>query len=323
MPPSQLTRRSLIKGAGVSLAAGLIPVGARAATTPAQPAASQGAGFYRQTIGDLEFTLLSDGLLELPTEYYGGETASATEVQSLLRAAHYDETTVAVHVNVGLLRLPNRLVLIDTGAGDTWGPGSGLLSRHLAQAGVQPEEITDIIITHCHADHVDGALLGDGALRYPNAHYHLSDREWAQWRVTDTSAQNYGGLVNTFLRAIEDRVTRWEFGQQLWPGVHVIGLPGHTDGQIGVGMESAGVRHWFLADFALHEEIHLVHPEWGYQWDRDQAEAIVTRQRILAEAAAGGVQISATHLPFPGWGYVVPLGEGYRWRPGVWRWPVI
>ncbi|MGM4915249.1 MBL fold metallo-hydrolase [Rhizobium sp. 768_B6_N1_8] len=70
-----------------------------------------------------------------------------------------------------LVKAPKRVILIDTGVG-------GALQQSLAQAGTKPEEVTDILITHSHPDHM-GGLVKDGKLAFPKATIRMSSAEWA------------------------------------------------------------------------------------------------------------------------------------------------
>lgn len=96
---------------------------------------------------------------------------SPEETGEVLKAAGAPTDTVTLSVDALLVKAPKRVILIDTGVG-------GALQQSLAQAGTKPEEVTDILITHSHPDHM-GGLVKDGKLAFPKVTIRMSSAEWA------------------------------------------------------------------------------------------------------------------------------------------------
>jgi len=82
------------------------------------------------------------------------------EVESLLAREYVKPTAVEASMNAYLIQLDNKLILIDTGAGELLGPKLDKLPNSLRAAGIQPEQITDILLTHIHPDHSGGLTVG-------------------------------------------------------------------------------------------------------------------------------------------------------------------
>src|SRR5262245_14333528 len=71
-------------------------------------------------------------------------------------------------------------VLVDTGVGPVV-PTAGRLRANLAAAGIAPETVETVVLTHAHPDHIGGTLTDTGDPAYPNARYLISGTEWAFW----------------------------------------------------------------------------------------------------------------------------------------------
>jgi glyoxylase-like metal-dependent hydrolase (beta-lactamase superfamily II) len=143
------------------------------------------AGYYHFKIGDFEVTALSDGTLPIPTLKL--LNAKPGEVASRL-ADTYQTTEVDASVNAYLIRADGRLILIDAGTGELYGPTLNKLEASLKAVGVMPELITDILITHIHTDHT-GGLMDGKRLVFPNATVRIEQTEVAYWLNPENRAR--------------------------------------------------------------------------------------------------------------------------------------
>src|SRR6266404_4621315 len=137
------------------------------------------AGYYRMKIGMIDVIALTDGtigvdFLALLTNTKPGE------VESLLAREYVKPTAVEASMNAYLIQLDNKLILIDTGAGELLGPKLNKLPDSLRAVGIQPEQITDILLTHIHSDHSGGLTVG-GRRIFPKAVVHVDKREMEIW----------------------------------------------------------------------------------------------------------------------------------------------
>ena len=168
---TQFTRRAALAG---TAAFAFVPMALNFSARAAAPAAGkQAPGFYRYKVGDIEVTVVTDGVVRAKLADNFVTNVKVDEVKAALAAAHmrtetFNNTFTPIVLNTG-----GKLVLIDTGVGEggfnaTKGT-AGQFTSNLAAAGLKPESIDTVIISHYHGDHMNGLLKADGSLTYPNA----------------------------------------------------------------------------------------------------------------------------------------------------------
>src|SRR4029453_9958557 len=134
-----------------AVATTLVPPVSSAAEAPPTKVSRYQAGYYHFKLGDFEVTALSDGTLPIPTLKLL-TNVKPKEVASRL-ADTYQTTDVDASVNAYLIRAGERLILVDAGTGELYGPTLNKLEASLKGTGYTPAQITDILITHIHTDH--------------------------------------------------------------------------------------------------------------------------------------------------------------------------
>jgi glyoxylase-like metal-dependent hydrolase (beta-lactamase superfamily II) len=269
------------------------------------------------TIGDLEVIVVSDGDAKAPgTVYFPTSTQEAWEPHKrwLDHAGN-----VVFPFTCFLIRSGDRRVLIDTGLGPIklWNFSGGALLGELTAAGVKPEEIDTVFLTHLHVDHVGTiALPQNGEMKpvFPNATYRWTADEENYWRNFKAALPGTGFNIADMYSAIEGRWESAEDGATLAPGVTVIGTPGHTAGHAGVIVSSGAERAFILGD-AISCPVQLEQPEWSGMGDFDPKLARQSQEAVLREAEAKGDLLTACHFPGLTFGRVL-RGEGRRyWQP--------
>jgi glyoxylase-like metal-dependent hydrolase (beta-lactamase superfamily II) len=273
---------------------------------PVAPPAAVETDTHAFRIGQLEAVALRDGTIVLPA---GDATQSpwtnTAEVTALLAANGGTDGRIHLSVQPLLVRDGDRVVLIDTGAGGQMGT-ENKLQASLRSAGVTSAQVTDILISHAHGDHV-GGLVVDGALAFPNASVRMSIPEW-----TDLQSQ---AEMADLVRVITPRVEAFAPGARISPSISALSLDGHTPGHSGYEVAQGGARLIYIGD-ALHSSILSVQrPDWKNNWDKDSAAAIATRQSLLERAAGQNLLIYGVHFPFPGLGRVQRRDDGFVWAP--------
>jgi glyoxylase-like metal-dependent hydrolase (beta-lactamase superfamily II) len=143
-------------------------------------------GYYRMMLGDFEVTALSDGTVTLPVDQILSNTTPAKVKKALAKS--YETAPLQTSVNAYLINTGSKLVLIDTGAANLFGPTLGNLLANLKAAGYQPEQVDEIYITHMHADHVGGLMEGD-KMAFPNATVRADKRDADFWLSEENMAK--------------------------------------------------------------------------------------------------------------------------------------
>ncbi len=265
--------------------------------------------------GAVEVTVLSDGHLTMPGAVIGAG-APQDEFLAFMEQVGGVPETIDFELNITLLRTSTDLILVDNGSGDKFQPTAGRLFANLAMNGVSPADITKVVITHAHPDHVWGTLAADGSHSFPNAEYFIGAAEFEFWMNPDifnmlpADFHPFAQGAQRDLAAMKDRLTLVKDGDQIAAGVSVIDAPGHTMGHIAVLVEDGGGLI-ILGDAVPSEVLHLAHPEWTTAFDADAERTGQTRRRLLDRATADGNSILGFHFTYPGVGNVEKAGEGF------------
>lgn len=256
-------------------------------------------------LGAFDISVLRDGALEIPNNgTIFGLNATPAEVAEVLHKAGAD--TIRLAIDALLVRIPDHIVLIDTGYGPA---GHGLLQESLAKAGVAPNDVTDILITHSHPDHIGGLVDAQGQPAFPKATVRMSAREWAFMQGNQKLAKE--------VAVIKGQVQTFEPGQPVLPGITPVALPGHTPGQTGYEIDSQGHKLLDIADIAHSSIVSLARPDWTIAWDSDKQEGVQTREHELQRLATDHEFMFAPHFPFPGVGHIEQAGKGFSFKPGL------
>lgn len=332
-----LTRRSLLgAGAAIPVLAGLRwdGIGKANAQDTRADRGPHGGGYYRFDIGAFKATVISDGYgnTQFWPIFAANQPQSATE--AFLRANHLAPAPQFTN-NLLVVDTPAHRVLVDTGFGDVLGPASGQfpwLVQNLRRAGIPPESITMVIVTHVHLDHVAGIVTKAGDHVFPKAQYVLVDDELSYWTgnrwEADINASRAPAefkqaalfAAKTYLPPIKERMQVVRPGAQVAPGISLVPAPGHSPSHTAVRFSSGNAEFIHMADVAHRADSGLQHPDWSIIFDFDAEQAIATRKRILGQVAAERTMVMGYHFPFPALGYVETAGSAYRWNPVPWTW---
>lgn len=289
---------------------------ASASQSAAQPR-SEDIGTF--AIGDLSAIALRDGALEFPNDnkVFGiGRTPEM--VAEVLGAAGAPADTLHLSIQPLLVKAEGRVLLFDTGAGTSFGADAGHLPASLATAGIAPEDITDIFVSHAHGDHVGGLTDAQGAPAFPNATIHLSEPEWAF--LSGMDAEKARSVViprhAALLAAMAPRIDTFAPGTDIVPGlVKAVEIEGHTPGHSGYLISSGDDSLLYVGDAMHHFVVSVQRPEWPNAFDGDATAAAASRAALVERSAESGQRLHAVHFPFPGIGRIEKRGEGFVWVP--------
>jgi glyoxylase-like metal-dependent hydrolase (beta-lactamase superfamily II) len=286
------------------------------------------AGSHRFQIGNLWCTVLSDGYVANPASWYFPD-ADPTQLANALANRGAPTEYVISPYSCLLIETGSEIVLVDTGMGDG-SSTSGAMPARLEMDGVRLQDVTTVVLTHAHPDHIGGAVddRDPMALRpmFPNARYVMAEAEWDFWnsprvdlrgmRVNDEVKSMARFMAPQCLQVLRHQVELIDRETEIIPGVRLIPAPGHTPGHLAILLSSDGRQLLNLGDAAVHP-VHLEHPEWQNGFDLQPDCALVTRRCLLEQAAADQMHVMAFHFPFPSVGRVAARScGGWDWIPG-------
>ncbi|MEM9630419.1 MAG: MBL fold metallo-hydrolase [Pseudomonadota bacterium] len=301
----QVSRRSILAG-GLALTA-------TAVAGPMRRAVAETSFAF----GDHDITVFSDGHLTLPMNFLLPEQ-SEEEIAALLSAHDLPTDSLTPDCNITLLRSGDRLILFDVGSGSNFQPSAGELIGKLEEAEIDATDITDIVLTHAHPDHLWGILDEFDDPLYSEANVWVPEAEWNYWRSEDTLAgtpderKSFVVGAQSRFEAIEDQVSMVRPGQEVLPGVEAIDTAGHTPGHMSYMIHSGSESVLVVGDAISNSVISFEKPEWVSGSDQDPQQGIATRKMLLDRLAQDGSRLIGFHFPNPGSGRVEKTSSAYR-----------
>ncbi|WP_170407312.1 MBL fold metallo-hydrolase [Ruegeria arenilitoris] len=260
---------------------------------------------------------LSDGYLVLPPEMVFGAMPQ-NELIELLAHHQADLTKYEPSCNVVLYRDDENTVLFDVGAGPDFMPTSGQLPETLGAIGVSPDDVTQVVFTHAHPDHIWGVLDDFDDPLFPNATYHFGRTEWDYWwnpaTVDSIGADRASFAVGAKRRmeAIEDRVEFVDDGQEILPGIAARASFGHTPGHMAFEIRDGSDAVMIVGDAISNPHVAFERPDWHSGTDQEPDTAATTRKLLLDQIAHEQMKVIGFHLPDSGIGRVERNGSTYR-----------
>lgn len=302
-----ITRRRLMATASAALAATSLPRRGWTQTT--------------LTLGETEIITLSDGWLDLPADMIFGPMPQDDLAPVLAQFGIDPTATLTPPCNLTLLRRGDTLALFDAGSGTQFSPNAGALPEALEAAGIDPFDITHVIFTHGHPDHLWGVLDDFDEPYFANAEHMMGGAEFDYW-MDDATVGNIGEARASFavgakrrLEVIESGLTRFGDGDEVVPGVAAVLTAGHTPGHmaflIGDGADTAMV----LGDAIGNDHVAFARPAWLSGSDQDAGAAAATRMALFDRITADDLTIVGFHLGQGGIGKVEARTEGYGFVP--------
>ncbi len=288
---------------------------------------AQAPGFYRFKVGAYRAIALHDGVLQRDRPPGFVRNASDEAVGEAFAAAGMPRDNLTLTFTALAIETGTGVVVIDTGMGESGPPGTGKLEGNLAAAGIKPGDVTQVVISHFHGDHISGLRRKDGSLTFPKAEVIVPDVEWAYWMDDAKQAAAPDGLKGNFdlvrrmFGPTAADVRHFAWGDEILPGITAIQASGHTPGMTAFQIASGGESVMFVADITNNPMLFVRNPDWQAMFDMNPEEAVATRRRILDQAAAEKLCLFFFHAPFPGVATVVKHGDGFEYLPALWTAP--
>lgn len=273
---------------------------------------------------DGTLSVLSDGYMQLPGSFLMPEGVDEAEVQALLRRYQLQvDAPYQPDCNITLWQTPERTVLFDVGAGSQFMTTTGELPFALEDAGIDPLDVTDVVFTHAHPDHLWGLLDDFDDLLYPNATYHINQQEIDYWLADDTlhktpeARQVFVVGAQSRLPLIQEQMSVFQWGDELLPGVEAVDTRGHTPGHTSFALHQDGESMLIVGDALINVALSFEKPRWPSGSDQDPQQAIATRQSLLERLVVDDLRFIAYHLPLPGFGRAEKNGNAYKFIADV------
>lgn len=262
-------------------------------------------------------TSLSDGHLVLPESYLINGLPE-DDARAILAAADAGGSPASEPpCNVSLWRSGDATVLFDAGSGSQFMETAGKLPEALAATELDPGDITHVVFTHGHPDHLWGVLDDFDEPMFASAQHLMGAEEHAYWTdpatlgTIDPERQSFFAGASRRLEILGDAVDLFSDGDDVAPGVRAVATYGHTPGHMSFEVGDAIV----VGDAVVNGHLALARPDWPAAADHQPEIAIDTRLALLDRLAEAGTPLLGFHLPEGGLGTVERKGDGYVFIP--------
>lgn len=262
-------------------------------------------------------TTVSDGYLTLPRDMVFGQMPQA-ELSGIRQQYGAETGDYTPPCNVTLYRDGTNTVLFDAGSGPGFMATAGKLGQSLAAAGLAVDDITHVVFTHAHPDHLWGILDDFDEPLFPNAAYLMGRAEWDFWWDPETAGTigadraAFAAGARRRMAAIEDRVNRFEDGAEILPGIAARAAFGHTPGHMAFEVRQGSEAVMIAGDAIANAHVAFERPDWPGGTDQDAERAAAARISLLDQMAAEKMRMIGFHLPDGGIGRVERKAGAYR-----------
>lgn len=295
------SRRKFLQGASVAPLVGALPHIAHA----------------ELTLGSATLTTVSDGNLVLPREFIF-EPMPKDELTQVLAEFNQSTEQVTPECNLALYRDGTNTVLFDVGSGPDFVPSAGVIADRLDAIGMTPEDVTHVVFTHAHPDHIWGLLDDFDEPLFYDATYMMGRAEWDYWWNPET-VNTIGDARAAFavgakrrMEAIEGSVILFDDGDEVLPGISAVATHGHTPGHMAFEVRQGSEAALVVGDAIGNHHVAFKKPEWPSGSDQDAEKAIATRQMLFDRLTSEKMALIGFHLPGGGIGRADVDGDSYR-----------
>jgi glyoxylase-like metal-dependent hydrolase (beta-lactamase superfamily II) len=240
---------------------------------------------------------------------------------------HMDRLIVTIQLWV--VHAGGNVIVIDTGVGNRKPRPAERMDRlntlvmpWLEAAGAGPEQVTHVVMTHLHTDHVGWNTVetnGQWVPTFPRARYLIPQAEFDHWQALyqKGEAVNGGSFADSVLPILDAGLADFMDGTKDVAGcLTPEPVPGHAPGMLSFRLRSRGEEGLFCADI-LHNAIQVVRPDWNDRYCLWPDKALESRAAGLKRACERGALLMPMHLGAPYCGYVRRQGEGYAFEPAA------
>lgn len=324
----ELSRRQALMGAAVTAAVPLFKIDPASAQEAAP--VRQAPSFYRYKVGDVVVTVVSDGAMTFPLPDKFVTNASKDEVNAALEKSFRPKDLMTIPFGPLVLNSGGKTIVVDTGSGEaaynqTKG-ATGQFGVNGAAAGLDPKKVDTVIISHFHGDHINGLLTADGKPTFPNAEVLVPAVEWKFFMDDGELSRAPEGRLQAVFKnarrvfgALGGKVSQYEWGKDVVPGLLAVDTRGHTPGHTSYVLSSGNGKVFVQSDVTNTPDLFARNPGWHVNFDQIPDVAEATRRKVYDMLVAERLQVQGYHYPFPGAGHVEKDGAGYRVVPIAWN----
>jgi len=318
-----MSRRGVLASAAVAAAFGLHGkklafVDPAHAEAPLEPV----NGVYKYKVGSIEVAAVYDGIWRKPHDPTFIKNASVEDTKEALTKAGLTTEFMPIPLTVVVLKIGDKYIMIDSGSGvGQWQANATNLPSNMKAAGIDRSQISTILVSHFHPDHVWGLMeKGTNAAVFPNAELVVNSTEYKWWTEPGRVEKLPEGRKPAGKR-IGDVFPTWknwklvEDNSEVAPGVRLLATPGHTPGHSAF-LVTSGKDQLMVSNDAMYVPALLApHPDWQGAYDQDGATAVTTRRKLMDRIIADKMMVCGAHFPFPGRGTFTKDGDAYAFAP--------
>jgi glyoxylase-like metal-dependent hydrolase (beta-lactamase superfamily II) len=252
--------------------------------------------------------------------------ANPEELNSLAPKYHIVDGSIPSPFIPAYFETADRKILIDTGIGYSDKPVlvrgntvyfKGRLHHLLKQENIQPDQVTDVIITHLHPDYIGGIYSDEGILNFPHATFYIHEDEWNYWHSSrsDNQPDQFKTFVAKNITPLANQNIHFIKGDysELFAGITAIKAEGHTPGQIAISIQSNNDSLLYISDAFLHP-LHIEKIDWQTNYDLDHDKARQSRLKLIDLAYKQNMLVNAFHFDFPGLGRIEKKKTAWKWN---------
>jgi glyoxylase-like metal-dependent hydrolase (beta-lactamase superfamily II) len=279
-------------------------------------------GFHKFKVGDVEVITVYDGMAEAPIDANFIPGVSADQMKAALIKGGYKGDVRPNFFTITFVKMKGKTIMFDSSTGGQLAPTAGLMmAKNMYAAGIDPQKISTIIVTHFHADHISGMISKEtNSQVFPGAEIIVPSEEYKYW--TDASLLGKApdaqkGIINKIQATFPKwkNVRQIEAGKEVVPGVRSVATYGHTAGHTSYIVSSGKSQLMVLGDVTNIPAINLANPDWSIGFDLDKPLAAATRRKVFDQAIADKMVMTGYHWGMPGAGTVKKDGNGYAFIP--------
>ena len=263
-------------------------------------------------VGSTRIVALKDGELSIPKEILLNLDEDTSN-----RITEENNQLTLNNVNAYLIFKDDKILLVDAGCRDLFGPTCGFVHNEIKKANVKAEEITDIFFTHLHPDHVAGAIDKDGKSMFPNAIVKVIEDEFNFWNRDDfddveINGKNFADLNKSVMKAYDNKIETIKSNQEIISGIYPVSLPGHTPGHSGFRVDDENNSFVQMGDVLHAPNLQLSNPNISVLFDVDLENGMKSRKQVFDMVCNDKIICSGGHMLEPKFGYLERFQNGYK-----------